>query len=146
MVTILQARPHSGASPAPARPAPLDVAQAVHAVVRCKWSLQILAQVRRGVRRPGAIRRACPRLSTKVLNERLQKMLRFGILERAAFPEIPPRVEYRLTSFGRRFVAILDAIDRLQASVLDAPRERSGDGARQASRAGRHAGQTKEER
>lgn len=140
MVTVLQAQPRAGAPPAP-----VDVAQAVHAVVRCKWSLQILAQVRRGVRRPGAIRRACPRLSTKVLNERLRKMLRFGILDRAAFPEIPPRVEYRLTSFGRRFVAILDAIDRLQASVQNAPAERSGNGASQPSRAGRRTGRTKGE-
>lgn len=138
MVTVLPAQPREGAPPAP-----VDVAQAVHAVVRCKWSLQILAHVRRGVRRPGAIRRACPGLSTKVLNERLRKMLRFGILERAAFPEIPPRVEYRLTSFGRRFVAILDAIERLQASVLDAPAVRSGDGPPHPPRTGRTAARTK---
>jgi len=93
------------------------VAEAVESIVRCKWSLQLLGQIRRGITRPGALVRACPGLSTKVLNERLAKMMRFGILERVAFPEVPPRVEYRLTDLGGRFVSILDAIDELQSDV-----------------------------
>lgn len=93
------------------------VAEAVEAVVRCKWSLRVLGQIRRGVQRPGALLRACPGLSAKVLNERLRKMTRLGILERVAFAEIPPRVEYRLTELGRGFVKILDAIEQLQARV-----------------------------
>jgi len=93
------------------------VANVVHEVVRCKWSLQILGRIRSGIRRPGAIRRSCPGLSTKVLNERLSKLVRLGVLERRAFAQVPLRVEYYLTAFGRRFTRILDAIDRLQAEV-----------------------------
>lgn len=111
--TVAPASSDSSSDP----PARVDVALAVHQVVRCKWSLQILAQVRNGVHRPGAIRRACRGLSTKVMNERLTRMLRLGILERVAYPEIPPRVEYRLSRFGRRFLTILNAIDRLQSAV-----------------------------
>ncbi|GJQ26792.1 MAG: hypothetical protein HBSAPP02_18240 [Phycisphaerae bacterium] len=90
------------------------IAAAVESIVRCKWSLQVLGRIRRGITRPGALVRACPGLSTKVLNERLAKMVRFGILERIAFPEVPPRVEYRLTDMGVSFVKILDAIENLQ--------------------------------
>jgi DNA-binding HxlR family transcriptional regulator len=90
------------------------IAEAVESIVRCKWSLQLLGQIRRGVTRPGALVRACHGLSTKVLNERLARMIRFGILERVVFPEVPPRVEYRLTDLGGRFVKILDAIEELQ--------------------------------
>jgi DNA-binding HxlR family transcriptional regulator len=92
----------------------VNIAAAVESIVRCKWSLQVLARIRRGITRPGALVRACPGLSTKVLNERLAKMVRFGILQRVAFPEIPPRVEYHLTELGRSFVKILDAIEELQ--------------------------------
>ncbi len=96
---------------------PISVAEAVESIVRCKWSLQVLAQIRRGVNRPGAIERACAGLSTKVLNERLSKMRRFGILRRVAFRRIPPHVEYHLTPLGQRFVSILDAIEDLQAEL-----------------------------
>ncbi|GIK23540.1 MAG: hypothetical protein BroJett005_29540 [Ignavibacteriota bacterium] len=111
---------------ATAREKRVCIAEAVESIVGCKWSLQVLSRIRRGVTRPGALVRACPGLSTKVLNERLTKMIRFGILERVAYPEVPPRVEYRLTPLGGRFVRILDAIDELQsrvdqASTSDAP-------------------------
>lgn len=102
---------------ATARERRVCVSEAVESIVGCKWSLQVLSRIRRGVTRPGALVRACPGLSTKVLNERLAKMIRFGILERVAFPEVPPRVEYRLTDLGRQFVKILDAIDELQSRV-----------------------------
>lgn len=104
--------------PVPAR----DVAAMVESIVGCKWSLHVLDLVRRGVNRPGAMTRAVRGLSTKVLNERLTKMLLFGILERTAYPEVPPRVEYRFTDFGRRFLSILDRIEELQRGV-DYPRQ-----------------------
>ena len=89
----------------------------VEDIVGCKWSLSVLKLVRDGVRRPGAMQRAVDGLSTKVLNERLRKLQRFGILDKTSYPEVPPRVEYRLTDFGRRFSQILDGIDRLQDSL-----------------------------
>ncbi|MCS6944393.1 MAG: helix-turn-helix domain-containing protein [Sutterellaceae bacterium] len=82
-------------------------------VLGCKWTLTIIDLVRRGVKRPGAMQRSVAGLTQKVLNERLRKLARFGILEKHCFPEVPPRVEYELTDFGRRFVGVLDAIDAL---------------------------------
>lgn len=86
-------------------------------IVGCKWSLAVLGLVRRGVHRPGALEHAVDGLSAKVLNERLRKLQRYGILHRRAYPEIPPRVEYTLTAFGERFAAILDALDTLEAEL-----------------------------
>lgn len=93
------------------------VAAMAENVVGCKWSLQVLHLVRGGVCRPGAMQRSVDGLTTKVLNERLRKLVRFGILERVQYPEVPPRVEYRLTNFGRRFATILDDIDALQRAI-----------------------------
>jgi DNA-binding HxlR family transcriptional regulator len=98
-----------------------SVARMVEDIVGCKWSLSVLKLVRDGVRRPGAMQRSVQGLSTKVLNERLRKLQRYGILEKSVYPEVPPRVEYRLTDFGRRFGAILDDIERLQASLDRSP-------------------------
>ena len=89
----------------------------VEDIVGCKWSLQVLALVESGVRRPGAMERAVDGLSAKVLNERLSKLTRFGILRRTTYPEVPPHVEYELTEFGREFSVIIAEIKRLQASI-----------------------------
>ncbi|MEO1767267.1 winged helix-turn-helix transcriptional regulator [Thiobacter aerophilum] len=90
------------------------VARMMEEVLGCKWSLAVLDSVRRGVCRPGAIERAIGGISTKVLNERLRKLVRYGVLEKLSYPEIPPRVEYRLTGFGQRFVSILEQIEALE--------------------------------
>lgn len=86
----------------------------VENIIRCKWSLSVLSLIRQGVNRPGAMERSVEGLTTKVLNERLRKLVNFGILEKKIFPETPPRVEYKLTDFGRKFIGILDAIEDLE--------------------------------
>lgn len=98
-------------------PNTVSASRMVENILGCKWSLHVLQQVRNGVQRPGAIERSIDGLTTKVLNERLRKLVRFGILQRIAYPEVPPRVEYKLTVFGEKFVGILDAIAQLDEEV-----------------------------
>lgn len=97
-----------------------SVAGMVEDVVGCKWSMRVLSLVESGICRPGAMERAVEGLSAKVLNERLSKLTRYGVLSKTVYPEVPPRVEYALTDFGRSFSAVLAEIRRLQAS-LDEP-------------------------
>jgi DNA-binding HxlR family transcriptional regulator len=98
-------------------PAPLAAARMVEEIVGCKWSLCVLDLVARGTSRPGAMQSSIQGLSTKVLNERLRKFVRFGILEKHSFPEVPPRVEYRLTPFGQRFSGVLEKIRELENEI-----------------------------
>ncbi len=51
--------------------------------------------IRRDVNRPGEIHRVTPGLSHKVLNERLNKLMRYKIIEKTVYPVSPPHVEYR---------------------------------------------------
>lgn len=101
------------------------VARMVEDIVGCKWSLAVLEAVQNNVIRPGAIQRSIEGISTKVLNERLSKMVRYGILVKEAFPEVPPRVEYRLTPFGEKFVEILDKIYLLQGDLSGGQKARN---------------------
>lgn len=94
-----------------------NVARMVEDIVGCKWSLAVLGAVRGGVHRPGAMEHAIEGLSKKVLNERLNKLVRFGILEKQAYAELPPRVEYRFTPFGDKFLGVLDGIEALQREL-----------------------------
>lgn len=86
-------------------------------IIGCKWSVCVLDLISRGVARPGAMQKSIDGLSPKVLNERLRKLLRFGLIERQVFAEVPPHVEYRLTPLGRRFDKLLAQIQELERGL-----------------------------
>ena len=110
--------PSTSATQDPVRAGGIPVAAMVESIVGCKWSLRLLDQFAEGHSRPSELLRACPNLSSKVMNERLRKMVRFGIVERTVFGAKPPlEVVYVLTPFGRRFVGILDEVRKLQAAI-----------------------------
>lgn len=95
-----------------------SVASMVESIIGCKWSVRLLELCANGHRRPSELLRSCPGLSAKVMNERLRKMIRFGILQRVVRGEKPPiQVDYLLTPFGHRFLRILDEVFRLQQAV-----------------------------
>jgi DNA-binding HxlR family transcriptional regulator len=86
-------------------------------VIGCRWTFSVLRAVARGVNRPGALERHIDGISTKVLGDRLRHFTRAGLFERKQFPEIPPRVEYHLTDFGKRFLKLIKEVERLQAEL-----------------------------
>ena len=95
-------------------------------VLGCKWSWSILRTIHAGTVRPGQIERAIEGLSTKVMNERLKKLVAHGVLEKTEFDELPLRVEYGFTPLGDRFLAVLHQIEALErehvAQVAEPPR------------------------
>jgi DNA-binding HxlR family transcriptional regulator len=100
-----------------------NVAETVEAVFGCKWSLRILGLIREGINRPGAIEHALAGLTPKVQNYYFRRMMGLGVLEKVIYPEVPPRVEYRLTRFGLRFMPILDSIQALQRELEERNQE-----------------------
>lgn len=86
-------------------------------IIGCKWTLSILQLIINGINRPGAIKNNVAGLTTKVMNERLRKLVKFGIIKKEIFPEVPPHVEYHLTDFGIKFVGILEAIAALEQEL-----------------------------
>jgi len=66
-----------------------------------KWKPLILFHLAHETRRYGELRRAIGKVSDKMLIQQLKDLQADGIIDRADFGEIPPRVEYSLTAFGR---------------------------------------------
>lgn len=89
----------------------------VETIYGCKWSLTVYQLLAIGINRPGEMVRSVEGLTTKVLNECLRKNMEFGIIERIAYDESPPRVEYLVTSFGAKFIRILDELEMLQREI-----------------------------
>jgi DNA-binding HxlR family transcriptional regulator len=86
-------------------------------VIGCRWTMSVLRAVSKGVRRPGALERHIEGISAKVLSDRLKHLTRAGIFEREQVPEIPPRVEYRLSDFGKKFTRLLKEAEKLQLEL-----------------------------
>lgn len=83
-------------------------------IAGCKWSLAVLGAIDSGVYRPGILKRSIGGISTKVLNQRLTKLTRYSLITRKIFPVIPPKVEYRLSPSGRKFIGLLRKIEKVR--------------------------------
>ena len=97
--------------------APEKSARMVETICGCKWSLTVYKLLANGINRPGVMVRSVEGLTTKVLNECLRKNAKFGILERVTYNEVPPRVEYKVTEFGAKFIRIIDELEKLQSEI-----------------------------
>ena len=86
-------------------------------VVGCKWSAAIVAALGRGVHRPGQLERFIPGISTKVLTERLRRMLAYGLITRTEYPELPLRVEYHLTPVGEKLASVIEQLRALETEL-----------------------------
>ena len=82
----------------------LDVALAV---IGGKWKPLILYHLAHGTRRYGELRRAVGAVSDKMLIQQLKELHADGIIDRLDYNEIPPKVEYSLTTFGRTLAKAL---------------------------------------
>ncbi len=69
-------------------------------IISGKWRLYIIYQLDIEARRYGELRRMIPEISEKVLVQELKALVALGVVEKKAYNEVPPRVEYCLTGKG----------------------------------------------
>ncbi len=65
-----------------------------------KWSLLILMALMQGTKRNIELRKQINGISSKMLAQSLKTLMSYGMVDRKAYPVVPPRVEYFLTDFG----------------------------------------------
>jgi len=82
------------------------------------WTLMIIYTLLRGTRRFGELLEAMGNVSRKTVSQRLKMLEEMGFVQRQAFLEIPPRVEYRLTEKGRALADIMEAIKQFGERYL----------------------------
>lgn len=76
-----------------------------------KWKLLLLDSIRKECpRRFGELRKEMKHITQTTLTTQLRELERDGIITRAVFPEVPPRVEYKLTDLGKQLIPIMDAL------------------------------------
>jgi DNA-binding HxlR family transcriptional regulator len=77
-----------------------------------KWTAMVVIALAEGRMRFGDLRTTVDGISAKVLTETLRDLERDGLVTRNAYAEIPPRVEYELTTLGHTLHMPLEALGR----------------------------------
>ena len=81
-------------------------------MIGSKWKLLILRDLLTGTKRFGQLKKSLPDISQKVLTESLKSMVDDGIVERVAYSEVPPRVEYSLTDLGESMRPVIFVMEQ----------------------------------
>jgi DNA-binding HxlR family transcriptional regulator len=82
-----------------------------------KWKTVVLWYLRKDKKRFSELRKLIPNITEKMLSLQLKDLENDGIVARKLYPEIPPRVEYYLTDFGKTMIPMLEEIARWGRSV-----------------------------
>ncbi len=70
-------------------------------IIGQRWTILILRDLLDGQKRFGELQKSLTGISPRTLALRLQQLEQNQILSRKVFPEVPPHVEYSLTSKGQ---------------------------------------------
>jgi DNA-binding HxlR family transcriptional regulator len=90
-------------------PVPEEVRRAASLLER-RWTVSILYATYEGASRFNEFRQAVGEIPPRTLAQRLVELEQAGVLDRVVVDARPPRVEYRLTSEGRRLKNVVDAL------------------------------------
>ena len=82
------------------------------------WTLMIVYNLLSGPRRFGELKDVMGNVSPKTVSQRLKMLEEDGFVDRHAFAEIPPRVEYQLTEKGLALADVLEAIRQFSERYL----------------------------
>lgn len=91
----------------PLPPCPVETTMSL---ISNKWKIFILRELLAGTKRFTHLQKAVTNISQKVLTQNLRAMEEDGIVIRAVFAEVPPRVEYRLSELGHTLRPVIEVL------------------------------------
>jgi DNA-binding HxlR family transcriptional regulator len=80
-------------------------------ILEGRWKMVIIFQLFARCRlRFSELEKAIPAVSQKMLIQQLRELERDGVVSRTVYPQVPPKVEYDLTDWGKAMCPALDAL------------------------------------
>ncbi|MGP7818499.1 winged helix-turn-helix transcriptional regulator [Niallia sp. 01092] len=77
-------------------------------VIGGKWKCVILCHLTHGKKRTSELKRLMPNITQKMLTQQLRELEEDGVINRIIYQQIPPKVEYELSEYGKSLESILD--------------------------------------
>ena len=81
--------------------------EATLSVIGGRWKPVLVCHLLSGRKRFGELRRLTPNATERMIALQLRELEADGVVSRHVYAEVPPRVEYEITEFGRSLEAIL---------------------------------------
>ncbi|MGG1949200.1 helix-turn-helix domain-containing protein [Trinickia sp. NRRL B-1857] len=88
-----------------------------------KWKPLIVHYLMNGTKRFGELQRSIGTVTQRSLTLQLRELELDGIVTREVFAEVPPRVEYSLTEFGRTLAPVLEAMKKWGDTYIERLRQ-----------------------
>lgn len=82
--------------------------EATLSVIGGRWKPVLVCHLLAGRKRFGELRRLTPNATERMITLQLRELQADGVIDRHVFAEVPPRVEYELTPFGRSLEPLLE--------------------------------------
>lgn len=79
-------------------------------VIGGKWKCVILCHLMRGKKRTSELKRLMPSITQKMLTQQLRELEEDGVINRVVYNQVPPKVEYELSEYGRGLEGILNSL------------------------------------
>lgn len=84
-----------------------------------KWTVLVLGLLESETKRFSTLQREIGGISQKMLTQTLRGLERDGLIARTVYPEVPPRVEYKITPLGNTLVGLLAALRDWSETHMD---------------------------
>ena len=81
-------------------------------IIGGKWKVLILYYLYGETRRFNELQRLLAGVTQRMLTLQLRELEHDGIVHREVYPQVPPKVEYSLTAFGRTLMPVIEAMHR----------------------------------
>ncbi|KAF1855960.1 hypothetical protein Lal_00002594 [Lupinus albus] len=86
-------------------------------IISSKWKWLLLYKLfQNGVQRYGEIKRSIPPITHKMLSQQLKELEEESLINRKEYPQIPPKVEYSLTTKGETLIPVLELMSQWGAA------------------------------
>ncbi len=88
-------------------------------VIGGKWKPLIIWHLGNDVLRFSELQKKLEGVNAKMLTKQLRELEEDGVVRREVYPEVPPRVDYSITEFGKTLFPIMDALCEWGVQYLD---------------------------
>ncbi|PJN90487.1 winged helix-turn-helix transcriptional regulator [Bacillus sp. mrc49] len=84
-----------------------------------KWKIAILLNLlHNGTMRFNELQKMMPGVTQKMLTSHLRELEQEGVIKRVTYPQVPPKVEYSMTEYGKTLQTVLEMMHEWGASHL----------------------------